>query len=71
MSFHTNNLQIGGEPQEAPKPKPKIQSIELNQQELEFLLSAIRNGLFRGEYVEVCYNLTLKLQSYYQHLKTQ
>jgi hypothetical protein len=37
--------------------------------ELELLLLTIKNGLFRGEYVETVYNLTLKLQKQLVDLK--
>jgi len=47
---------------------PKI-SIELEDKELEFLLLTIKNSLFKGEYVELLYNLTLKLQTHYQKIK--
>lgn len=44
-------------------------SIELEDKELEFLLLTIKNSLFKGEYVELLYNLTLKLQTHYQKIK--
>lgn len=38
---------------------------QLNEQELEFLLTLIKNTSFKGEYVELVYNTTLKLQNQY------
>ena len=38
---------------------------QLNEQELEFLLTLIKNTSFRGEHVELVYNTTLKLQNQY------
>lgn len=38
---------------------------ELNPQELEFLLSMIKNSTFKGEHIEVVYNTILKLQNKY------
>lgn len=40
-------------------------SIELNKRETEFLLQTIRNSQFKGEDVEVLYNLVLKVQKLY------
>jgi hypothetical protein len=48
-------------------PLPPIDtpsSLELTDKELELLLLTIKNGLFKGEYVEILYNLTLKLQTH-------
>jgi hypothetical protein len=63
MSFTANNIIIGGSKIEKESPTPPIStSLELTDKELELLLLTIKNGLFRGEYVETVYNLTLKLQ---------
>jgi hypothetical protein len=40
-------------------------SIELNKRETEFLLQTIRNSQFKGEDIEVLYNLVLKVQKLY------
>ncbi len=65
MSFKAGNVKIGGESQkqEISSLTPNTTSIELSEKELEFLLVTIKNGLFKGEYVEILYNLTLKLQN--------
>jgi hypothetical protein len=39
--------------------------IELSKRETEFLLQTIRNSQFKGEDVEVLYNLVLKVQKLY------
>ena len=39
--------------------------IELNKKETEFLLQTIRNSQFKGEDVEILYNLILKIQKSY------
>ena len=44
-------------------------SLDLTEKELEFLLVTIKNSLFKGEYVELCYNVTLKLQTKYNEVK--
>jgi hypothetical protein len=71
MSFTANNIVIGGSKieQDPPLTKPLSTSLELTDKELELLLLTIKNGLFRGEYVETVYNLTLKLQKQLVDLK--
>ena len=48
---------------------PLTYDIKLTEKELELLLLTIKNGLFKGEYVEILYNLTLKLQEKYVKVK--
>ena len=63
MGFSTKNVVVGGKTQ---KFDPPTINVELTPKQLEFLLVTIKNSLFKGEYVEVCYNTTLKLQKQYQ-----
>ena len=42
-----------------------LDSDQLDIQELEFLLSVIKQSTFKGEMIEVMYNLVMKLQSQY------
>jgi hypothetical protein len=65
MGFSTKNVVVGGKIQ---KSDPPTINVELTPKQLEFLLVTIKNSLFKGEYVEVCYNTTLKLQEKYQEL---
>lgn len=65
MGFSTKNVIVGGKAQEL---NPPTINVELTPKQLEFLLVTIKNSLFKGEYVEVCYNTTLKLQEKYQEL---
>ena len=73
MSFTAANIIVGGAKVEveSPTPSPSTDSttLELTDKELELLLLTIKNGLFRGEYVETVYNLTLKLQKHLVDLK--
>jgi hypothetical protein len=73
MSFTAANIIVGGDKVEVetPTPSPPTDSttLELTDKELELLLLTIKNGLFRGEYVETVYNLTLKLQKNLVDLK--
>ncbi len=73
MSFTASNIIVGGSKIEVESPTPPLTSdsttLELTDKELELLLLTIKNGLFRGEYVETVYNLTLKLQNQLVDLK--
>ena len=72
MSFTAGNIIIGGSTVEIETPTPPTTdstTLELTDKELELLLLTIKNGLFRGEYVETVYNLTLKLQKHLVDLK--
>jgi len=74
MSFSASNIIVGGSKVEVgtPTPSPIVSdstTLELTDKELELLLLTIKNGLFRGEYVETVYNLTLKLQKQLVDLK--
>ena len=72
MSFTAGNIIIGGSTVEVETPTPPTTdstTLELTDKELELLLLTIKNGLFRGEYVETVYNLTLKLQKHLVDLK--
>jgi hypothetical protein len=42
-----------------------LDSDQLDIQELEFLLSMLKQSTFKGEMIEVMYNLVIKLQSQY------
>jgi hypothetical protein len=73
MSFSAANIIVGGTKVEVETPTPfptnDSTTLELTDKELELLLLTIKNGLFRGEYVETVYNLTLKLQKQLVDLK--
>lgn len=72
MSFRAGNVKIGeNEVSKTETKTSKVESINisLSQQELELLLLTIKNGLFRGEFVETVYTLTLKLQKHLVDLK--
>jgi len=68
MGFVSNHVEIKGVP--AKKlGTPLIVNVELSEKELEFLLVTIKNCLFKGEYVETLYTLTLNLQEKYKSFK--
>ena len=59
------NQQKGIQPQNIATSAPE----QLNVQELEFLLSLIKQSTFKGEAVEIIYNTALKLQNQYSKFK--
>lgn len=59
------STQKGIQPQNTVTPAPD----QLNAQELEFLLSLIKQSTFKGEAVEIIFNTALKLQTQYTKLK--
>ena len=59
------NQQKGIQPQNIATSAPE----QLNVQELEFLLSLIKQSTFKGEAVEIIYNTALKLQNQYNKFK--
>jgi hypothetical protein len=73
MSFSAANIIVGDSKIKTEIPSTSSTNdsttIELTDKELELLLLTIKNGLFRGEYVETVYNLTLKLQKQLVDLK--
>lgn len=73
MGLKAGNIQVGGESQkqEISSTSPHNTQVELSEKELEFILVTIKNGLFKGEYVEVLYNLTLKLQKHFVDLRSK
>lgn len=72
MSFKAGNLTVGGESKTTDTPSsPDSTNVELTEKELEFILVTIKNGLFKGEYVETLYNLTLKLQKHFVDLRSK
>ena len=71
MSFKAGKVNVGEEAIKKALDAPTLNpNIEFTEKELEFLLVTIKNSLFKGEYVEVLYNLTLKLQNHFIDLKS-
>tara|TARA_R110000796_G_C14253468_1_gene398935 strand:+ start:217 stop:420 length:204 start_codon:yes stop_codon:yes gene_type:complete len=65
MGFKSNNIELKGV-STSKVDTPLTTKVELDEKELQFLLVTIKNSLFKGEYVELLYNLTLKLQNKYK-----
>ena len=73
MGFKAGNVTLGGETQkqEISSTSSETIQVELSEKELDFILVTIKNGLFKGEYVETLYNLTLKLQKHFVDFRTK
>ena len=65
MGFKANQIKVKGVPT-SELGSPLTVNVELTEKEIQFLLLTIKNSLFKGEYVEICYNTTLKLQKKYK-----
>jgi hypothetical protein len=67
MGFFSKNVVIeNGENNLPPNPTSEaIASNQLSKQEIELLLSLIKQTTFKGEHIETLYNLVLKLQNQY------
>jgi hypothetical protein len=65
MSFEAKNLNIVNQANTPLVSNSK--NIELNKQEVEFLLTLIKNSNFSGSVIEILYNTVYKLQE--QHKK--
>ena len=70
MGFFSKNVVIeNGENNLPPSiPPDAILSNQLSKEEIELLLSLIKQTTFKGEHIEILYNLILKLQNQYLYL---
>ena len=62
MGFKANSLQVN---KDNRKQSSTTEDLLLNKKDLEFLLSLVKNSTFKGEQIELIYNLTSKLQKAY------
>ena len=64
MGFHANNVQTpSGEIPGGPSVSNK--GVELSKQEIEFLLTIVKNSTFKGDMIEIVYKTVYKLQDHY------
>jgi len=68
MAFKSNKVEIKGVSTDKVGT-PLTNNVKLTEKEIELILLTIKNGLFKGEYVEILYNLTLKIQKQYKDIK--
>lgn len=58
--------KIKQQTQQSPESKPDL-DMTLSKQEIELLLTIIRDASFKGEYIEPLYALVYKLQQQHQN----
>ena len=68
MGFKSNKVEIKGVPTDKVGTS-LTHNIELTENEIDLILLTIKNSLFKEEYVETLYNLTLKMQEKYKKIK--
>jgi len=65
MGFQANNVQTpSGEIPGGSSVSPN-KGIELSKQEIEFLLTLVKNSTFKGDMIEIVYKTVYKLQDHY------
>ena len=68
MSFTSNNL-IDGKNNNSKRTSKDVEDLLINEEELKLILSIIKDCTFKGNQIEVIYDLTLKLQKALLSLK--
>ena len=69
MGFQANNVQTpSGEIPEGSSVSSN-KGIELSKQEIEFLLTLVKNSTFKGDMIEIVYKTVYKLQDHYVKTK--
>jgi hypothetical protein len=64
MGFQAGNVQTpSGEIPEGASVSNK--GVELSKQEIEFLLTIVKNSTFKGDMIEIVYKTVYKLQDHY------
>jgi len=63
MGFQASNVNVASSDLTALANK-----YDLTKEEIEFILVLIKNSNFKGDMIEVVYNLVIKLQTRYKQL---
>jgi hypothetical protein len=63
MGFQATNVNVAGTDLSTLANKH-----DLTKEEIEFILVLIKNSNFKGDMIEVVYNLVIKLQNRYKQL---
>lgn len=62
MGFQATNVNVAG------TDLATLSKHDLTKEEIEFILVLIKNSNFKGDMIEVVYNLVIKLQNRYKQL---
>ena len=69
MALNADNLIIGNREIVQEKSVSNDTTEKLTREELQFLLSMIKQSTFQGEAIEMLYKLVIKLQNQYISIK--
>jgi hypothetical protein len=65
MGFHANNVQTPSGEIPGGISVSNNKGVELSKQEIEFLLTLVKNSTFKGDMIEIVYKTVYKLQDHY------
>ena len=69
MAFNLNQVVVAGETAPLTESGKKQTSNDLSKQDLEYLLSLLKNADLKGHQIEMFYSLVIKLQNQYIAIK--
>lgn len=69
MAFNLNQVVVAGETASLTESGKKQTSNDLSKQDLEYLLSLLKNADLKGHQIEMFYSLVIKLQNQYIAIK--
>jgi hypothetical protein len=65
MGFQASNVQTPSGEIPGGASVSNNKGVELTKQEIEFLLTLVKNSTFKGDMIEIVYKTVYKLQDYY------
>lgn len=68
MGFQAGNIQTPSGEIPGGISVSNNKGIELSKQEIEFLLTIIKNSTFKGDMIEIVYKTVYKLQDHYTQI---
>jgi hypothetical protein len=69
MGFQAGNVQTPSGEIPGGSSVSSNNGIELSKQEIEFLLTLVKNSTFKGDMIEIVYKTVYKLQDHYVKTK--
>jgi hypothetical protein len=65
MGFQAGNVQTPSGETPGGSSVSNSKGVELTKQEIEFLLTLVKNSTFKGDMIEIVYKTVYKLQDHY------
>ena len=65
MGFNAGNVQTPSGEMPGGSSVSNSKGVELTRQEIEFLLTLVKNSTFKGDMIEIVYKTVYKLQDHY------